>query len=349
MRSAFDKKHKDKEIDTMEKAKIDVAVLILFFNRPHLLKKVFEQVKKARPSRLYLYQDGPRKDRPDDIEKLAECQKIVSDIDWECEVHTNYQTENRGCDPSEYLAQKWMFSQEEMGIVLEDDDVPSQSFFPFCLELLKKYKDDPRIDIICGMNNTGISKHCSADYLFSRSGSISGWASWRRVIDSWDETYAFLDDPEALNLLKGYFHDNGRFRRYIRTCREHKNSGREHYESILSASAFFNHRLNIVPAKNLISNIGNDGESTHGVANVNMLPKGIRRIFNMPTYEYEFPLKHPRYVIEDMIFFREITNIMYGRNCLVPIYRKIASVCLRLRYGDFAGLWKGLKRRLKLS
>lgn len=30
-------------------AKIDVAVLILFFNRPDSLKKVFDEVRRARP------------------------------------------------------------------------------------------------------------------------------------------------------------------------------------------------------------------------------------------------------------------------------------------------------------
>ena len=41
-------------------ANIDVSVLILFFNRPDFLQKVFDEVKKARPTRLFLYQDGPR-------------------------------------------------------------------------------------------------------------------------------------------------------------------------------------------------------------------------------------------------------------------------------------------------
>ena len=36
-------------------AKIDVAVLILFFNRPEPFEKVFQAVKAARPSRLFLY------------------------------------------------------------------------------------------------------------------------------------------------------------------------------------------------------------------------------------------------------------------------------------------------------
>ena len=118
--------------------KIDVAVLIIFFCRNEQLEKVFAEVKKARPSRLYLYQDGARANRPDDVEGIEKCRQIVSDeqIDWECEVHRFYQTENKGCDPSEYIAQKWMFETEEMGIILEDDDVPSQSFFPYSIKLM---------------------------------------------------------------------------------------------------------------------------------------------------------------------------------------------------------------------
>ena len=34
----------------MNPALVDVAVLILFFNRPEPLSKVFEQVRKARPA-----------------------------------------------------------------------------------------------------------------------------------------------------------------------------------------------------------------------------------------------------------------------------------------------------------
>ena len=87
----------------MEKAKIDVAVLLLFFARPEHTAKVFEQIKIARPSKLFLYQDGPREGRADDITGIHECRKIVEDIDWECEVHRMYQEKNYGCDPSEYI------------------------------------------------------------------------------------------------------------------------------------------------------------------------------------------------------------------------------------------------------
>ena len=41
-------------------AKTDIAVLLLFFTRSDTFAKVFEAVRQARPSKLLLYQDGPR-------------------------------------------------------------------------------------------------------------------------------------------------------------------------------------------------------------------------------------------------------------------------------------------------
>lgn len=36
------------------------AVLFLVFNRPDVTCKVFDRIKEARPSRLYIAADGPR-------------------------------------------------------------------------------------------------------------------------------------------------------------------------------------------------------------------------------------------------------------------------------------------------
>ena len=138
-------------------AKTDIAVLLLFFNRADTFRQVFEAVKEARPSKLFLYQDGPRGER--DMAGIEACRAIVSDenIDWECEVHRMYQEKNYGCDPSEYISQKWAFSIVDKCMVLEDDDVPSQSFFPFCKEMLDKYENDERISMISGFNTAETS------------------------------------------------------------------------------------------------------------------------------------------------------------------------------------------------
>ncbi len=330
----------------MEKWKIDIPVLILFFNRPKLLARVFEQVKIARPRKLYLYQDGPRKNVEADKENLRLCQEVVSDIDWECEVHTNYCEENKGCDPSEYLAQKWMFETEEMGIVLEDDDVPSQSFFPYCKELLEKYKDDQRINMICGMNNLE-TYDTPYDYVFADVQTITGWASWKRIIDEWKESVDFVNDPFYVKKYKDIYQDRINVDKRLDKIRKENDEKIAYYETIMDSNASMNHRLYIIPCKNLISNIGNDGESTHGAASLDLLPRGIRRIFNMKTYELEFPLKHPPYVIEDVEFRKKVYRVMGKGHPWVMRWRKIESFFLYLKAGKVNEKIKKIPQKIK--
>lgn len=324
--------------------KIDIPVLLIFFCRDEQFKKVFEQVKIARPSKLYLYQDGARENRIDDIKGIKKCREIAEDIDWECEVHKLYQEENYGCDPSEYIAQKWMFEKEEMGIVLEDDDIPSQSFFPFCKDLLEKYKDDERINMICGMNNTDVSEHIDSDYLFTKKGSIWGWASWKRVVDTWDENYSWLNDKEKLKHIKTQFNSNKEFKSYIETSKRHKESGRAHYESILAASLYLNSRLNIVPKYNMISNIGIAEESTHAVSDLRILPKRTQKLLYKNTYEIEFPLKHPKNICRDFTFERNMTPSVIQRS-----YDKVESIIRSIIYDDFKGVCNRVNKKLKRS
>ena len=331
----------------MHKSKIDIPVLIIFFCRDKQLKKVFDSVKQARPSKLYLYQDGARPERQDDVDGIDKCRKIVSDenIDWECTVYRLYQEKNYGCDPSEYMAQKWMFETEEMGIVLEDDDVPAQSFFSFCRELLIKYKDDTRINMICGMNNLEKTDWCPYSYLFTTSGSITGWASWKRVIDMWESQIPNLNDEYYKNTFCKKHKQLYAPKQALEHYKQCNASGIEYYEAIMGANLLSNNMLNIVPTLNQISNIGVVENATHSVATTKMMPKGIRKIFFMKTYELEFPLKHPPFVIEDVKFKKEWNKIM-GTGFFRRIYRKIITIFLRIRYGDFSGLAKSLKRKV---
>lgn len=332
------------KINGKDNYKIDVPVLLIFFNRPKTFSKVFEQVKIAKPSKLFLYCDGPRNEK--EIELVYKARNIAEDIDWNCEVYRYYQEENKGCDPSEYISQKWAFSIVDKCIVLEDDDVPSQSFFPFCKELLDKYENDERINIICGMNSLGTYDN-GYDYLFSYQGSITGWASWKRVIDKWDSTFSLLDDQKFKNNFIEINDFKYNMKQYLYNVKKHKNSGREHYESILSFNMLCNNSINIVPCKNLISNIGNCNEGgTHGVIGDYLLPKSIRNIFSQKTYELSFPLKHPNFVIEDIGFRKKFFKIMRP-NKLVAFSRKIESILLKIRYGRWDLLVKKIKKRGK--
>lgn len=310
---------------------VDVPVLLIFFNRPEKFQKVFEQVKKARPSKLYLYQDGPRSDS--DKLLIEECRKISNDIDWECEVHEKRQEVNVGCDPSEFLAIKWIFEKEDIAIILEDDDVPDVSFFQFCRELLDKYLYDERVGMISGSNPIfNYTEGKKASYIFTNTGAIWGWATWKRVVDSWDPNLSFAKNYEVRKSL----YKNTKFKKnvdsFLYNAERHLKSGKEYYESIHGAEMKLNYRLTIVPKCNLITNIGVGGESTHSVSDIRLLPSGILPVFQVPTKSIDFPLIHPQYKLPDKIYEKKIHRLM-GYDIYVRIWRKCEIILRKMIYG----------------
>lgn len=325
-------------------ALVDVSVLILFFNRPAQLEAVFRQVKLARPARLYLYQDGPR--GPHDMPGIEACRRVVDDVDWECDVHRNYQEKNYGCDPSEYMAQKWAFSLSDKCIVLEDDDVPAVSFFRFCKELLDRYEHDTRVSMIAGFNTEEVTPGVSADYFFATTFSIWGWASWKRVVDTWDEHYTFLDDPEAMCRLKELIAARRYRKDFLYMCRRHRENKKAYYETIFQASVFLGSGLSIVPTRNMINNLGAVADSTHFAGSAQTMPRGYRRIFTMKRHEVDFPLKHPRYVVENTAYKDRVYRIMGWRHPWIKVARSFEELFLNLRYGNFKLITQAVRRRV---
>ena len=329
----------------MKPYKTDVAVLLLFFNRPDTFSQVFEQVRLARPSKLFLYQDGPRGEK--DLAGIEACRKIAENIDWQCEVHRKYQEKNYGCDPSEYIAQTWVFSVVDKCIVLEDDDVPSQSFFPFCKEMLDRYENDKRITMISGFNTDEETTDCQGDYFFTSTFSIWGWASWRRVIEQWDEKYQFLEEKDTACQLAALVKARNYRKDFLSMCRRHAAAGKAYYESIFWASMLLNNGLAIMPSMNMINNVG-FGSGTHYSAELETMPKTLRQQFTMQRFEMEFPLKHPKYVIDHVAYQERL----YKRNAWNHPVQKtkyaLEELFANLRRGNFSKIGRAVKNRIRI-
>ena len=328
---------------------IDVAVLLIFHARPGCFAQVFEQVKKARPSKLFLYQDGAREGNEKDVIGIKKCREIALDIDWECEVHTKFQDKNFGCDPSGYIAQRWAFDNVEKCIVLEDDVVPTQSFFPFCKELLDKYENDERIHMICGMNNLETTDS-PYSYLYAQTGSIWGWASWKRAVDTWQPNYDILDNEYDLQKVKDHLKlYKCDVKRRVNVWKISRESGVQHHETLNGTSMFCNSRLNIIPTKNMIINVGNTPEGgTHSTNGNETIPRGLRKIYTMKSFDIEFPLSHPKYVIEDVAFQKKLFRVMGYGHPFVKFWRRIEKTFLIIRHEGLGKLFRKLKmRRIK--
>lgn len=329
-------------------AKNDVAVILLFFTRKETLQKTFDIIKQCRPSHLFLYQDGPR--NSDDEEKMAVCREVVADsqIDWECDVRRNYQSVNSGAWASNYKAQTWGFSLYDKCIFIEDDSTPSATFIPFCKEMLDRYEHDERVTMIAGFNHEEQTPNCPYDYFFSSVFSIWGWASWSRVVRQWDDSYSVVDNKYDMHQLEALSKARGYRDYFTKAMRKHKELGVPIYETVFWSHNVLNSGLAIIPTRNMICNSGISDDAEHFSGELKTIPRRMRKLLTMKSYDVEFPLRHPRYVIENVEYQDRVYRIMgWGKYSWVKIGRSIEELFNNLRYGNIGQIKEAAVKRLK--
>lgn len=247
----------------------DIPVLMLVFNRPDETQRVFEEVRKARPAKLYVAADGARATKPSDKELSEKTRSIFNQVDWPCEVKTLYREQNLGCGPAVSGAITWFFEHEEMGIILEDDCLPNESFFTFMHEMLHKYRSNEKVMQICGSNFQRGVVRGDASYYFSMFSYIWGWATWRRAWQHYNYTLSNINSVKELN-LEFYTNHSGIKRYWSHTFLFSKKQQFNTWDYQWALCILSKKGLNAVPNINLVTNIGNTDNSTHGSASDTM-------------------------------------------------------------------------------
>jgi hypothetical protein len=244
-------------------SRFKTPILFIVFNRPETTQVVFNEIRKMKPRQLFVSADGARDGKDGESEKCEAVRKITEQVDWECEVLRRYSDINLGCKVGASSAVDWFFENVEEGIIIEDDCVPSQSFFAFCEELLEKYRDDERVMHI-GSNNFQFG-HVRGDgsYYFSKYNGMWGWATWRRAWEHYDismQTFpSFLAQKQILNVCDTKVmqkHWLGLF------SAAHENRVNT-WDYQWTYAIWVNDGLCIIPNINLVSNIGFGKDATH--------------------------------------------------------------------------------------
>lgn len=291
-------------------------VAFLIFNRPDTTARVFEEIRRARPPKLLVVADGPRADRPGEAEKCTASRAIIDRVDWPCEVLKNYSDVNMGCKARVSSGLTWVFETVEEAIVLEDDCLPHPTFFPFCEELLERYRDDERIAQIDGANYQFGRKRTNDSYYFSRYNHIWGWASWRRAWKNYDVTMKLWPAVRDGDWLRDVF-SNSKSAKYWTTQFEKAYKGKINtWDYQWCFACYVHNMLSIIPNVNLISNIGFTADATH-TNKVNL------QLANMKVEAMDFPLQHPDFMIRDTHADDFTQNYSYDRSVRVIIQQKI--------------------------
>jgi hypothetical protein len=284
-----------------ETSGFNTPILFVVFNRLDTVKKTFDKIRFVKPKKLFVACDGPR--NPEEKERTdAVREYIMKNIDWKCEIKTLFEDKNFGCKNGVMTAIDWFFKNVEQGIILEDDCVPSISFFQFTEEMLNMYKNNLRIFSVNGYNYLKKTK-VKESYYFSKYFAVWGWATWK---DRW-----FAQDKSMNDYLKDV--KSGKFKKIFRNPIERiwvrrgfgdYLSGKVGaWDDSFSYLQFKNKGLCVKPKVNLIENIGFRKDSTH--TSGHFIDK---KFYCFKRKELSFPLKHPKKIEENKIESRRFFN-----------------------------------------
>jgi len=273
--------------------KLRTPVLFLVFNRPDTTQRVFEAIRKAKPPRLYIAADGARTDRPGEAQMVEQVREIAIAVDWPCDVKTLFREVNLGCKYAVSGAITWFFEHEEQGIILEDDCLPSQSFFWFCENLLNHYKQDLRIWHISGNN---FYDQDTSDYSYTFGGvfgSIWGWATWRDRWSKYDVEISSFEEAQGSGLLRSCY-GGGRIVNSRMKDFKAIRCGLNTWDFQWVFCRWVNSALTIVPSVNMVENLGFGPNATHTFGKPD--PKKVKK-----AEEINFPLIHPSLIIRNAL------------------------------------------------
>lgn len=248
----------------------EVPIVLIMFNRPFETLKVLEKIKEVKPTQLFIISDGSRNNKEE--EKVQQCRNLISKIDWECKIETNFSNVNLGCRDRISSGLNWVFEKVETAIILEDDCLPDVSFFYYCERMLKLYENDEKVMSIEGTNLSNKKHHIEDnEYFFGSYASLWGWATWK---ESWEKIDLNLTTLSNKKIQKIIMKNMGivkylNYRRIFKKVKQGRiNSwGYSWIYTILSLNGVV-----IVPAKNLIENIGFSEGATH-TNNINEFKK----------------------------------------------------------------------------
>lgn len=268
----------------MNDYKCKSPVLFLVFNRPDVTAQVFERIREAQPSLLYVAADGPRADREGEAVKCQQVRDIATAVDWNCEVKTLFRDQNLGCAAAVSEAINWFFEKEEEGIILEDDVLVHPTWFQFVDEMLERYRFEDEVMCVTAHSHDYPVQE-DASYAFSIYNHCWGWATWRRAWQNYDHELKEWVNKQNSDWLEQVGDGSRAFACYWK----------ERFDSVLrsevdswayrwTCSVWIAGGISIHPARNMMENIGFGTSATH----TKNRPERIDR-----THLMHFPLKHP--------------------------------------------------------
>lgn len=292
----------------------ETPVALLIFNRPDTTRLVFEAIRTVRPRQLLVVADGPRPGRDGEKQRCLEARAIIDGVDWNCKVDLNYSDQNLGCMRRVSSGLDWVFEQVDEVIILEDDCLPHPSFFPFCRDLLDRFRYEKCVAQISGANFQFGRRKMSESYYYSRYNHVWGWASWKRAWQSNDNEMVHWPDFRDKGLLDNILSGKKEVTYWTDVLNRVYTGEIDSWACRWTLSCWRNGLLTAIPKVNLVSNIGFGSDATN-----TPVPN---RYAAMKTEEMHFPLIHASVIESDAAADAYTAKTMFRE---YPLVRRIIA------------------------
>jgi hypothetical protein len=270
---------------------LNTTVIFIIFNRPDLTQIVFNSIRDAKPKQLFVVADGPR--YPEEKAKCEQAREIIKQVDWDCQVQTNYSDINLGCRERISSGITWVFEQVEEAIILEDDCLPHSSFFRYCEELLDYYREDKRIWCISGDNFQEEQWRGDGSYYLSNYNHCWGWATWRRAWKNYDKKLSNWQTFRDSHYLENILDSELEVKYWYNIFEKLYTMGEPNsWAYPWTFTCWQNSGLTVLPNVNLVSNIGFRSDGTH--------LKSESKLAHLPVKDIQ-EIRHPSFVVRDKI------------------------------------------------
>lgn len=257
-------------------------ILVIAYNRVAYTHDLFVSIKKIQPEKLYVSIDGAAAGDKVDLRNVLEVRSVFMP-EWDCDLKLRYNDKHLGKSAHVVSAINWFFENEPEGIILFDDTLPHPDFFPYCAELLERFRDNKQIGHIGGCNILK-RKYIEESYYYSAYPSVWGFATWK---DRWEGFDLKLEDvaPDEIQQLFAPYNVKKKVPGFW--LRKHKLLIKYSDIDIWEYQYFFHlwkkACYNIVPTVNLVENRGFSTKSKHRLRKLNRELKPIMPLVHNTT------------------------------------------------------------------
>lgn len=299
----------------------NTPIALCVYKREEKTRRIINILRSVKPRNIFIFGDGPKPNSPDDLNLINRTRSVVSEIDWECHIKTNWSEINLGGPRRVPSGLDWAFNYCDKLIYLEDDIVFSSDYLYFADKMLSKFEDDEDVLCVSCRNPLHYRAKDGSSYFFSSIPNFGhSMAIWKRSWLLYDESLKTWENIIQNGGMSSYIRDN-----------KLSNISSSLYSKIYSnvlpkawdhifSIAFFCHKGKaIVPSYHLVEADGFDEHGQH------MNKESAFRIFHIDKKleSMPFPLIHPSSKDIDYYFEKIMRRRKHGLKASINKYIQI--------------------------